>query len=213
MLTSPVSTNMLSQIADACHCQRHTLRMRILCSLHSTTHTHTYIVINQRRFDMQILHAKGISQLLIPVPNPDFDSNFHSNFDLALLPFPTPCLLHLSLPWPTHPKLSCPSCRCVSKQPQISLTLQRFRQTKKKRKQSNVERKSAHYFPLRLNSAPITVPPPLHSLSPTLLHSAPPLLPSFVARKGCLALRLAPKVVHVVQLVVLAVFACFGFFA
>lgn len=147
-------------------------------------HTHTNVVINHRRFDMQIPHVKGISQLLIPVANPDFDSNFHFNFDLALLPFPTPFLLHLSLPWPNHPKLSWPSCCCVSKQPQISLTLRRFRQTKKKRKQSNVERTSAHYFPLRLNSAPITVPPPLHSLSPTLLH-ATPLQPPFATLFRC----------------------------
>lgn len=79
---------------------------------------------------------------------------------------------------------------------------------KKETKTIKCRTKSPHYFPLRLNSAPITVPPPL--------HSSPPLLPSFVARKGCLALRLAPKVVrvvHVVQVVVvLAVLACFGFF-
>lgn len=150
MLTSPVSANMLSQICGElviasvtrCVCALYAVYTHTHTAVHSTTHMHTNIVINQRRFDMQILHAKGISQPQIPVPNPDFDFDSNFDFDSLLL-----LLLHLSLPRATHPKLCCPSCRCVSKQPQISLTLQRFRQTKKKRKQSNVERSRRITFP------------------------------------------------------------------
>lgn len=58
---------------------------------------------------------------------------------------------------------------------------------KKETKTIKCRTKSAHYFPLRLNSAPITVPPPLQSLPPfaSLLRCTQRLFGAEAGAKSC----------------------------
>lgn len=211
-----------SNLWRVCHCQRHTLRMRIICSLHTHTqqytqpHTHTHTCTLTLSSINAALTCKFCTQKGFPSHKFQFPIPTSTSTPTSIS---TWLCFHSRLAAAAPAPLKSASCNTPEiVLPELSLRVEaaayfahfaKISTNKKETKTIKCRTKSPHYFPLRLNSAPITVPPPL--------HSPPPLLPSFVARKGCLALRLAPKVVrvvHVVQVVVvLAVLACFGFFA
>lgn len=152
---------MLSQICGEfviasvtrCVCALYAVYTHTHTAVHSTTHTHTHAHLYCHQ-STPLWHANSARKRDFPATNSSSQSRLRLRlqlrFRLGSASIPDSrllLLLHLSLPRATHPKLCCPSCRCVSKQPQISLTLQRFRQTKKKRKQSNVERSRRITFP------------------------------------------------------------------